>query len=231
MRLYSYSLRIDDGAAPNPYGGVCTLAICKPMIRKHAQEGDWVVGLGSTNAPMGKGDLSNHIVYAMKITTDPMTFHQYDQHCRVHLPIKIPGRGADVGYEAIVGDCIYYKRGKKYRQRSGVHYQENMATDLSGEYVLLSENFYYFGEHAIELPAQFSCIRHPNQGHKVKKNEGIKTEFVTWIESCDQHPINKILGLPLDRQRIMDWHNDRSAASDCAIARADDDERDPSTIC
>lgn len=41
-QIYSYVLRYDDGVAPNPYGGVCTLAICKPVIRKKPK---WVIGL------------------------------------------------------------------------------------------------------------------------------------------------------------------------------------------
>jgi len=59
-RLYSYTIPIDDGAAPNPFWGTCTLAICKPAIRRTAKVGNWVVGLGSKNAP--SGDLSGKVV-------------------------------------------------------------------------------------------------------------------------------------------------------------------------
>jgi len=41
--LYSYVVRYDSGFAPNPFGGYCTLATCKPEIRKTAQLGDWLV--------------------------------------------------------------------------------------------------------------------------------------------------------------------------------------------
>lgn len=66
MKLYSYCLRWDDGAAPNPFWGVCTLAICKPAIRRTAKVGDWVVGLGSANSPIG--NISDSVVYAMRVT-------------------------------------------------------------------------------------------------------------------------------------------------------------------
>jgi hypothetical protein len=66
-RLFSYVLRKDDGAAPNPFWGVCTLAICKPVIRRTAEVDDWVVGTGSKRAPDGR-DLSGTVVYAMRIT-------------------------------------------------------------------------------------------------------------------------------------------------------------------
>jgi len=41
--LYSYTVRYDDGAAPNPFNGMCTLAICKPAIRRTAAPGDATV--------------------------------------------------------------------------------------------------------------------------------------------------------------------------------------------
>ncbi|WP_442940102.1 hypothetical protein [Nostoc sp.] len=36
MRLFSYCLTCDSGAAPNPFWELCTLAICKPRIRRVA---------------------------------------------------------------------------------------------------------------------------------------------------------------------------------------------------
>ncbi len=64
--LFSYCIPYDDGAAPNPFWGLCTLAICKPGIRRVAKEGDWVVGTGSVNSPAG--DASGKVVYAMRVT-------------------------------------------------------------------------------------------------------------------------------------------------------------------
>src|SRR5678816_873168 len=46
-RIYRYIVRVDSGAAPNPFGGWCSLAICKPAIRRTAQRGDWIIGLRS----------------------------------------------------------------------------------------------------------------------------------------------------------------------------------------
>jgi hypothetical protein len=66
MTLFSYCLRSDMGAAPNPFWGVCTLVICKPAIRRTAKEGDWVVGLGAGASPLG--DISDQVVYAMCVT-------------------------------------------------------------------------------------------------------------------------------------------------------------------
>lgn len=58
LTLYTYCIPYDDGVAPNPLWGICTLVICKPGIRRVAKKGDWVVGTVSKNTPIG--DISKH---------------------------------------------------------------------------------------------------------------------------------------------------------------------------
>jgi Nucleotide modification associated domain 2 len=67
MRVYSYIVRFDYGFAPNPFHGVCTLACCKPRIRRKARVGDLVVGLSS------RGE---RVVYAMRVG-GVLTFNEY----------------------------------------------------------------------------------------------------------------------------------------------------------
>ena len=43
-RIYRYILESDFGMAPCPAGGLITLATCKPVIRRTASPGDWVIG-------------------------------------------------------------------------------------------------------------------------------------------------------------------------------------------
>ena len=71
MRLHSYIVAIDDGFAPNPFYGFCTLATCKPKIRRHAQVGDWMLGTGSK-----KKGRQGTLVYAMRVT-EKMTYDSY----------------------------------------------------------------------------------------------------------------------------------------------------------
>lgn len=40
MKLFSYIVTHDAGFAPNPFWGYCTLACCKPAIRRTANVGD-----------------------------------------------------------------------------------------------------------------------------------------------------------------------------------------------
>ena len=39
MKLSAYIVSTDAGLAPNPFWGVCTLAVCKPRIRRFAEVG------------------------------------------------------------------------------------------------------------------------------------------------------------------------------------------------
>ena len=45
MKVYSYTMVVDNGFAPNPTGGICTLAYCMVAMRKTVQTGDYVIGL------------------------------------------------------------------------------------------------------------------------------------------------------------------------------------------
>jgi hypothetical protein len=120
-RLFSYRIKFDAGSAPNPYWGLCTLAICKPVIRKVATVEDWVVGTGSAVAPVG--DISDKVVDAMRVT-GKKTMQEYDEFTQTELPKKIPlVTSKDPRRRA--GDSIYdytdHPRGEKYPLQRLVH--------------------------------------------------------------------------------------------------------------
>ena len=46
-RLHTHVVATDLGLASNPFHGVCTLAVCKPVILRTARVGDWILGTGS----------------------------------------------------------------------------------------------------------------------------------------------------------------------------------------
>lgn len=192
MNLYSYCLRYDDGAAPNPHWGICTLVIRKPVLRRTAIIGDWIVGLGSTNSPLG--DVSENVVYAMRVT-DKMTMEAYDRYCRDHYLNKIPYlRSRDD--KRRMGDCIYdYSNGSPPRLRWSVHTEANRETDLGGKFALISDFFYYFGDKPLKLPDKLKPIIHRTQGHKSISDQSYGDVFVSWIEKLGYKP-NILYGEP-----------------------------------
>jgi hypothetical protein len=60
--IYTYKMTHDDGAAPCVEDDFLTLAICKREIRKIAQVGDILIGIGGRNLGLGR------LIYAAKIT-------------------------------------------------------------------------------------------------------------------------------------------------------------------
>lgn len=223
MRLYTYCIPVDDGAAPNPYYGLCTLAICKPRIRRTAQIGDWIVGTGSKS--VNKVDYSNKVVYAMKVT-NKMTFAEYNAFCERELQEKIPDINNDE-YERRLGDCIYTNGDlDDHFQRRSVHGAGNIQTDKGGENVLISDYFFYFGSDPIDLPEELLNIVHQTQGHKVAMNNPYVGAFVSWIEG---------LGLPANRTdsapQIGLYFDESGCKSSCGEERKKAAEEGEEGIC
>lgn len=179
-RLFSYIVRYDDGAAPNPYGGPCTLVICKPRVRSTAQVEDWIAGVGSVNSP--GGSLKGRLVYAMKVE-EVVSMRDYDRRAKNEWPEKVPGVSTDT-FISKRGDCIYdFSEGDEPTQRPGVHGEGNVARDLSGKNALISTRFVYFGANAIEIPHTLSGICPTTQGHRSNANGKYLEDFTKWIEA------------------------------------------------
>lgn len=216
-KLFSYTIPVDDGAAPNPFGNLCTLTICKPAIRRVAQKGDWIAGLGSKNAP--SGDLSGRLVYAMQVE-EVITMAEYDKRAKAEWPSRIPDiRSKDLAQR--LGDCIYDFSANPPAQRKGVHDPGNRDTDLGGVNALISRHFYYFGSKAILLPAHLMGICHQTQGHRSDLNTKFVIPFIDWITSLQLVP-GQLHGWP---DYIVDWGD----VTHCGCrTRKEDGERDNS---
>lgn len=219
MKLHSYCLRYDSGAAPNPFWGVCTLVICKPAIRRSARVGDWIVGLGSAHSPIG--NIADCVIYAMKVTSK-MTMQAYDDFCQQYYPKKIPvWRSKD--FRRRIGDCIYdYSSGVSPAVRWSVHDERNRPRDLSGRYALLSRHFYYFGNQPIRLPEHLQPIMHTTQGHKSDANQPFAEDFVAWIEGLGYSP-NKLHGEPQLRSEFSLTSDIRNKCASRDLISEDED--------
>jgi len=212
-RLFSYTIPIDDGAAPNPFRGLCSLAICKPKIRRVARQGDWIAGTGSCNAP--SGDLSGHLVYAMRVE-EVLSLADYDRQCRLHWLHRIPDITSPDLSERL-GDCIYdFSHGHPV-QRPGVHGPLNAAKDLSGLNVLVSRHFYYFGSNAPSVPAHLEEICHQTQGHRSDANDPFFDDFVRWIEGGNRK-VGQLYGWP---DFVVDWESTADCGG-CLLRHEDD---------
>jgi len=177
MRVFSYIVKHDTGFSPNPFHGYCTLACCKPAIRRTAKKGDWVVGL----SPKKDG---NRIVYLMLVDEPSKTFAEYWKDKR--FTAKRPRH--DNGVLARCGDNIYEPRGSGYCQLQSMHSNEglenleNKAHDLRGEFVLISETFAYYGSKPRDLPPQLTALV-SGRGHGSRFSEEVLAAFRSFTQT------------------------------------------------
>lgn len=214
MRLFTYCLRNDFGVSPNPFGGYCTLALTKPVIRRTAEVGDWIAGLASHES--GLKEANRRVVFAMKVTKI-IPLSDYDMFCRQYCSQKIPQRPSKT-YEQFVGDCIYeFIPGVDDPiLRDSVHDDRNIATDLQGENVLISDEFLYWGSEAPELPASLWKIIKKGRGHQLEKNQPFVKDFLKFINDFE---MSNVFAPPI--QKIANWYGAESRGQ-CADADLED---------
>lgn len=151
---------------------------------------------------------------------ETLSLEDYDKQASSRWPNRIPNI-ASVDLSDRLGDCIYDFSSSRSVQRQGVHGPLNQATDLSGENVLISKHFYYFGSLAYRLPEHLLPICHQTQGHRSDSNTAYFEQFVEWIEGLKlevgQH------GWP---DFIIDW-GAVAACGGCVMRLEDDSSDDP----
>ncbi len=151
----SYVVMNDSGFAPNPFHGVCTLACCKPVIRRTAKVGDIVVGLSSG---------CERIVYAMRVG-EVLTFADYWNDPR--FAAKRPMRTTALRDRQ--GDNIYEPVGPgRFRQLPSRHGPNDVERDLNGRNVLVSTELVYFGGPAVPSGSSKSALK------RLKKTKSVK---------------------------------------------------------
>lgn len=184
MRLYAYIVARDYGFAPNPFLGWCTLATCKPVIRKSAQVGDWIAGIGGSDT-----GVAGRLVYAMRVQ-EALSFNEYWSDERFFGKRPVPNGSL----KQLYGDNIYHQDASKQWIQCDSHHslksapsQKNIAHDTRVNRVLLAQQFVYYGSIAPILPKQLcpfaesgEDLRAVKRGHRVF-SEALAAAFVRWI--------------------------------------------------
>ena len=190
MAVYCYKITRDYGFAPNPFYSFCTLATCKPHIRKKAKVGDWVIGFGSSR----KGsEFAGRIIYIMKVT-QKMTFDEYwnapEFQCK--KPVMNGSR------KQIYGDNIYHKVNGKWKQEDSHHSKYggeenklNLDRDTSADSVLISSRFWYYGKLAIKAPKELKSIIPDCRNYICNDKDELIEKFVSTFEE------NGFIGEPI----------------------------------
>ncbi|MFC1902483.1 hypothetical protein ACFLX4_00225 [Chloroflexota bacterium] len=195
--LYVYVVDRDFGFAPNPFHGYCTLATCKPGIRKGARIGDWVMGVGGSRLRA-----TGQCIFMMKIS-EKCTFEEYwvDTRFQIKKPVR---NGSPV---MMVGDNVYHKdattgewiqEDSHHSNQDGSTNMTNYKIDTQTDNVLISNHFFYFGSAApsVDLPS----IDYKNGiGYRKKPFGNPKvSSFVKDIEEENWENRNVVIADPFD---------------------------------
>jgi hypothetical protein len=177
MKLSAYIIRIDSGFAPNPFGHHCTLACCKPTIRRRAEPGDIIIGTASSRYPHG-----GCLIYAMRVK-EVLTYQEYWKDPRFayrkpSLATPISRRGDNIWHPGPSGEWEVVP--------GAGHDESARERDTSGENVLIATEFFYFGREAIPVPGKFSSLLARTQGHKNTDDPEVINSFWDWL--CREAP-------------------------------------------
>jgi len=182
--IHSYIVAYDSGFAPNPFNGFCTLATCKPDIRKRASLGDWIVGTGSNRQGVRRGGF---LVHAMRVR-EALTFVEYWNDPRFEK--KKPNLHGS--YRMACGDNIYCPlEGGGWRQLNSYHsgedgtaVQKHISRDTSVDRVLISDDFVYFGAEGPKIPdvLRDAGLVLSGRGRKKVEEPASIANFETWLE-------------------------------------------------
>jgi len=200
MKVSAYIISVDSGFSPNPYGRHCTLACCKPTIRRNAESGDIIVGSGSV-----RSGLSGRLIYAMRVGA-VLPFQDYWER----YPSKRPSSRTPVSRR---GDNIWHtdSTGVWRGVRGALHDDRHRERDLRGENALISEEFFYFGREAILVPGEFASVLANTQGHRNTHDPELITRFWEWL--ARMAPRSGRIGQPVE-----------FTDAGCRAQRSDNDE-------
>lgn len=184
MNLYSYKMDHDYGLAPNPFWGFMSLAVCKGKIRrnKNLQIGDWIIATGGKSL-----GYENCLIYAMKVERI-ITFDEYWNN--PNYGCKIPVMNGTLSQ--LYGDNFYHTLADgRIVQEPSAHSNPDFSPneshkerDTTGKNVLLSNDFFYFGDKAPLIPQELHDVICNGRDYACPKiPEDIREAFICWLKS------------------------------------------------
>jgi hypothetical protein len=182
VTVFSYVIEHDLGFAPNPFHGVCTLACCKPQIRKKAVVGDYILGTGAAEPK-----LNGYLTFWMRVD-EVITFDEYWKDKRFRRKKPVMSGTTYLRY----GDNIYHRDGgKKFKQEDSFHSLEDGSVSIGDlkrdtgatDKVLIGHEFAYWGRSGVKLPDHLKCFLKKGQGHRCKFTKDQIAALMAWLNT------------------------------------------------
>ncbi len=187
--LYVYKVVANTGGAPCIWRGTLSLAICKPKIRRTARKGDLIFGFGGKT-------YGERLLYIAEVTEKPEVGDYYQAPRFAARP-----------------DCIYKdKNGVPERKPSARYHAEtderekDVGMKFEKAFVLLSENFRYFGGNGTDsykqkFPSVKTLIEGLKRGHRLNYSGQLRSELIALKDHLWSQYEKMILGPPTDPDR------------------------------
>jgi hypothetical protein len=200
-RIFFYKLTADNGGAPCVERGLLSLAICKPMIRGSAEDGDLIFGFSANSLRR-----DNRLLFVARVT-DTLRNGKYFKDSRY----------------AWRDDCIYRFRAGRFVRRKGARHhphREDLTHDL-GTYpnypranVLLSNDFRYFGregtnEYKSKFPLVKDAVERLGRGHRVPDGEALHKELLDMADWVWRNAGRKVMGSPTSAPSRYSCHRSK----------------------
>jgi len=157
MKVCAYVMVCDSGMAPNPFHGVCTLAVCTPNhTARSLKKDDFIIGIAGAELCKNFDPPEKYrLIYAMKIDKR-ITLDEY--YNSVEFRSKIPKlSGSKI---EMCGDNFYRNVDGKLMHTADTyeHTEDSPGTgvekqDCDGNQVFIGKSFYYFGSKAPKIPS------------------------------------------------------------------------------
>ena len=198
VRVYIYVVARDFGFAPNPFHGFCTLATCKPRIRRKAEVGDWVIGMGGDRL-----NATGKCIYAMRVSAK-VNFNDYWTN-PAYMDKKPVRNGSR---KMMVGDNIYYfeSANQKWQQADSHHSNtdgsiniHNLENDTQTDKVLISDHFVFFGTEAPVVPKSLlEAIGYENRRNYRVFEYPVCDALINWLQMTFKKSFNTVVADPFD---------------------------------
>jgi hypothetical protein len=198
--IFLYKMVADNGGAPCIWGGVLSLALCKPKIRKSAEPGALVFGFGCKK-------YKERLIYVARITGKTRGKTYYAEPDFVRRP-----------------DCIYREdNGTAIRKPSAKYHagsdqrRKDVGLHFENAFVLLSDDFRYFGRRGpVDYKEQFPMIGQRiealKQGHRRYHSKALREELMQLKTKLWARNRQMKLGAPHDRDRTGTCNRETGSA-------------------
>jgi len=181
--LYTYVLKHDAGLAPNPFFGICTLAVCTPNHQgSRAKRADWIAGVSDKSR-------GHKLIYVMELDD---RIHMSDYFRDRQFAEKRPVMNGTARQRC--GDNFYSQDGSsRWIQHPNRYHMgpECLAQDTRNPWVFVGKKFWYLGRKAIDLPTEFLPM-FGGRGARVNHPAEQVAAFQAWVDASLRRGMNAL---------------------------------------